>query len=193
MPKSPHGPDSPDPIEARPNPVSVLLEEYRQVYTLAHYRLEALDLRVPIAGSVLTGALGSVAALPTTLQPVLLVGLPLTVLWFVRTTIQHALSFEDALRRIEEIERSVNSRTNDTLMTFQSSHPSKGRYVGGRTGARTVQAALIAALMLLAGCGYMFALPATSGTLQFTMYIAYLTAIGIALNICAEGYRRYRR
>ena len=93
--------------------ITILLEEYRQVYGLALFRLNALDQRVPIIVGTLTAMLGSIGALPREVQVVLLVALPLTLLWVIRTTINHARSFEDALRRIEEIEQTVSIRTGE--------------------------------------------------------------------------------
>lgn len=55
--------------------VTILLEEYRQVYSLALFRLNALDQRVPIIVGTLTAMLGSIGALPREVQIVLLVAL----------------------------------------------------------------------------------------------------------------------
>jgi len=81
------------------------------MYGLASYRLAALEGRVPVLGAALTAFLGSIAVLPPSIQVVLFFGLPVALYWFVRTTVNHARSLEDVLRRIEEIECSINGLT----------------------------------------------------------------------------------
>lgn len=100
--------------------IDVLLEEYRALYALVQFRMTALDRRVPLAGSTLAFSLGGAFIAPLHVQIVVLVVLPLAVLWLVRTTINHARSFEDALRRIEQIEVRVNELASEELMAFQS-------------------------------------------------------------------------
>lgn len=145
------------------------------MYALALYRLNALDQRVPIACAAITTALGCVALLPASLQLALLIGLPISTLWLFRTTVNHARSFEDVLRRIEEIEREVNSRAGEQLLSFQSTHPSRGRWVGGRTGKESVEAVLVIAVLLYAGCGYIGAhILATKWITAMSVYAALL-------------------
>lgn len=134
------------------DPIPILLEEYRQLYELVRFRLAALDQRVPLAGAALIGTLAGIGSLATTIQPVFLVALPLSLLWWLPTTIAHARSFEDALRRIETIEGEVNRLCGKDLLTFQSSHPGR-KQVGGRTGQQTVQAVLTASAIILGACG----------------------------------------
>jgi hypothetical protein len=134
--------------------VAVLLAEYRAVYDLALFRLASLDRRVPLTGSALAGALGAVLVLPSQTQLFILIAMPLALIWFVRTTINHARSFEDALRRIEQIEKRVNALAGAELIRFQSQHPSRGKATGGRTGRETIAAALIASGLLLVGCSW---------------------------------------
>ncbi|MEM1329695.1 MAG: hypothetical protein AAGG07_03955 [Planctomycetota bacterium] len=81
-----------------------------------------------------------------------LLGVPLSLVWFVRTTINHARSFEDCLRRIESIERAVNDRVGEDLLCFQSTHPSRGRQIGGRTSAVTIETTITISAVLLASC-----------------------------------------
>ncbi len=133
-----------------------LLEEYRAMYALALFRLASLDRRVPVTGATLTASLASVVAIPSGASMVVFIGLPLAVVWFVRTTINHARSFEDALRRIEQIEFEINGLVGREAMCFQSRHPSRGQKVGGRTSGETIGAVLIAAITLMVGCGFMF-------------------------------------
>ena len=112
----------------------------------------ALDRRVPVAGVTLAGSLAGLVALPKLAQTLVLVGLPVALIWLVRTTISHARSFEDLLRRIESIEREVNGLAGRDLLLFQSRHPRRGRTVGGRTGSETVLATLLMAGLFIGAC-----------------------------------------
>lgn len=142
--------------ESKHTKISILLEEYRALYQLVLFRMGSLDRRAPVATATLSAFLASIAVLPPAAQMVLLVGLPLSVVWLVRTTINHARSFEDALRRIEEIEVAVNTLSKAELLRFQSSHPSRGWTVGGRTARETINAVITGAVVLLGACLYLF-------------------------------------
>lgn len=131
------------------------LAEYHAVYGLAQYRLNALDRRIPLIGGLLTAFLGSVPVLPEPTQLLALIAVPISLIWLVRTTINHARSFEDALRRIEHQEHLINNRLEVDVMGFQRSHPSKGSTVGGRTGTESVISVCIASSLLLLICGIM--------------------------------------
>ncbi len=127
------------------------LTEYRALYDLAVFRMQSLDRRVPLSAATLAGLLATFDTLTEPAQVILLFTLPLAGLWLVRTTIAHARSFEDVLRRIEAIEVAVNEDHRQQLMAFQSSHPSRMLYPGGRTGMEAVSSTLVtAALGLLA-------------------------------------------
>jgi hypothetical protein len=171
---------------------AVQLEEYRQVYALALYRLNCLDSRTPLTATFLTGTLGAVVLLPAALQFGVLVLLPVTLLWLVRSTIGHARSFEDCLRHIEGLEHALNRRFHEPLIDFQSSHPSGGTVVGGRTGEENVLMVLGTSLMLLAGCGLAYAtLRAPTGP-QFAAYLAHLTLVAATMLSGFRGLHRYR-
>ncbi|MEM6260711.1 MAG: hypothetical protein AAGI37_20885 [Planctomycetota bacterium] len=135
--------------------VSVLLAEYRAMYDLALFRLNSLDRRVPLTGSALTASLAAALVLPIEAQLFILIAVPLALVWFLRTTINHAQSFEDALRRIEQIEIKLNELAGDELVRFQSRHPSRGKATGGRTGRETIAAVLIANALVLMGCTWL--------------------------------------
>lgn len=131
--------------------ISILLEEYRVLYELVQLRLAALDRRIPLVGTVLALLGAGVPLVPVASAALLLWATPIAMVWLVRTTIAHACSFEDALRRIEQIENQVNELAGKQLLLFQSSHPSKGTAVGGRTSAEAVATvSSIASLFLLA-------------------------------------------
>lgn len=174
------------------DPVPILLEEYRQLYALALFRLNVLDQRVPVIGATLTGVLASIAVLPAAVQPLLLIGLPISLIWFARTTINHARSFEDVLRRIDEIERAVNSRARAELLQFQSRHPSRGISVGGRTGTETVEAVLGASALILGGCLHLAEGTWTIGPPHSALYALFIGGIAVALIFMKRGLARYR-
>lgn len=102
----------------------------------------------------------------------------------------HAQSFEDLLRRIEEIEHRVNELHGETVMCFQSTHRSKGRRIGGRTGAETVVSVGIATLSLLGGCLYLF--EAYRGDTDVPIYAGYLLLIVTGFVATVVQYRGYR-
>ncbi len=162
------------------------------MYGLASYRLAALEGRVPVLGAALTAFLGSIAVLPPSIQVVLFFGLPVALYWFVRTTVNHARSLEDVLRRIEEIECSINELTCEPLMTFQSSHPSRGRAIGGRVGTGTVHSTLTAAAMLLVACNYLLEV---ERTVHIGIAVGYALFTILVFILCVTevvGLARYR-
>ncbi|MBL0869736.1 MAG: hypothetical protein IBJ18_04075 [Phycisphaerales bacterium] len=184
--------------------IKCLLEEYRQLYTLVAYRLNALDQRIPITTAILSTVLVSVIALPPLLQGVLLVGLPPllqgvllvglppSLVWLVRTTANHARSLEDALRRIDQIEREVNAEVGRPALVFQSSHPSRGVQVGGRTGEETVQAVLVAATVLLCGCVLILSILTANPTEYLLAYCVFACLAAFGFIATHRQLRTYR-
>lgn len=169
--------------------VQVLLEEYRQLYELVRFRLAALDQRVPLAGVALVAALAGIGSLTVPMQVVFLVAIPLSLLWWLTMTATHARSFEDALRRIEEIEQRVNRLCGEELLVFQSSHPGRGQ-VGGRTGQQTVQAVLTASAIVLGACGIL-ADGVIGNSHWLIVFDALLAVIGAALLAHTSRLQRY--
>lgn len=166
----------------RPEPVPILLEEYRALYALAQFRMGSLERRAPIAGAMLSAFLGSVTILPPEASLILLLGMPLALLWFVRTTIIHAKSFADILRRIETIERRVNEIAGEELLVFQSTHPSRRLAVGGRIGREVTRSVVIGCLMLLAGCVYLFSIHhGKSVEWGLPLYLGYAVAASLLM------------
>ena len=171
--------------------ISVLLYEYRAMYDLALFRLSSLDRRVPQTGSALTASLGAALILPIQAQLFILIAVPLALIWFLRTTINHARSFEDALRRIEQIEAKLNALSGEELVRFQSQHPSRGKATGGRTGQETIRTVLIACGLILLGCTWL----SVRAALQPPVNVVLLSYFGfIALYLLAVTFRlgRYR-
>src|SRR4051812_30540686 len=88
--------------------LNALFEEYRALYSIATFRMTALDRRMPVTAGAMAAVLSGLDVVSRDSQLLLLLGAPLALVWFVRTTVNHARSFEDVLRRIEQIERLVN-------------------------------------------------------------------------------------
>ncbi len=170
--------------------IDVLLAEHRVLYRLIYFRMTSLERRVPIAGTMLAAFLGSIHVLPTNTQVILLLGFPVVLLVFLRTTINHARSFEDVLRRLDEIEQHVNRIAEEDLLIFQSRHPSKKHTVGGRTGAESVLAIFLIALVILAACGYLFLMIGLDWTYEFS-FLSYLVSTFFYLLSRYVSYRRY--
>lgn len=162
------------------------------MYQLAEFRMASLERRVPAAGATIVAFLGVLPLMPEQSQWILLFVVPASLVWFVRTTISHARSFEDVLRRIEWLEGKANELVSEDLLGFQSSHPSRHVAVGGRTGVETVGAVLLAAALVLLAC-LVIASTALSGSSSLWLaYYAYIATIGLHLIVCIVGWRRYR-
>lgn len=159
------------------------------MYALALYRLNALDQRTPILSGVLTGLLACIGTLAPTHQVAALMFYPLTLLWLLRTTIGHARSFEDCLRRIEELEIALNARFGQRLIDFQSSHPSRLVVVGGRTGEESVLSVLVVSVLLLGTCLYVFTTTNEAGAIG--LYMAYLAMTFTSLVLAFRRYISY--
>ena len=172
--------------------LSGLYEEYRALYGLVVFRMTALDRRAPVTAGALLTAVATLDMFPATSQSLILLSLPVALLWFVRTTVNHARSFEDVLRRIDEIETAVNAILGDRIMRFQSSHPSRGHQTGGRTGQESVGAVIATSMVLLIAAGYrMHQHALLSNTAQF----AYLILLASVASVCLREVvilRRYR-
>jgi hypothetical protein len=169
--------------------IEILLEEYRQLYDLVRFRLNALDQRVPLAGVTLIAAVAGIGSLAAPAQYVFLLAVPLSLLWWLGMTTTHARSFEDALRRIEQIEQRVNALCGVDLLIFQSSHPGR-RHVGGRTGQRTVQAVLTACAIILGACAALGA-HAFTDCYWLAGYVTGLLGVGVAMLWLTVSLRRY--
>lgn len=169
-----------------------MLAEYKAVYRLAEFRLGALDRRIPLIGGVLTGFLSVVPMLPGVSQVLGLLAIPVSLIWLVRTTITHAQSFEDAIRAIEGIEVRINDELGDQILSFQSTHPSRGRSVGGRTGSETVSALVVFSCLLLGMSLWMgMRIEAEFGWFS-SAYSVYIAGISTALIRPVWSRRKYR-
>jgi len=175
-------------MQAPVDPVSVLLEEYRALYGLLALRVQAIERRVPLIGASLAGIVATLSSVEPRATAFLLWAIPVALVWFTRTTISHVRSLEDLLRRIEEIERVVNGRAGEDLLVFQSSHPSRGVFVGGRTGGESILAVLLWSGLLLVGIAYL----AGDAIERVEWFVAYLGLVGLYLIVMVSRYARYR-
>lgn len=172
--------------------LDALFEEYRALYALASYRFAALDRRAPIAAATLAGSLASASVVPGDAEIVVLVGVPLALVWVVRTTVNHARSCEDALRAIERIEKLVNELLGAEVLSYQSRHPSRVRHVGGRTSSETITAVAFTAVLMVAGCAYLFVRSPYDRGPQLVAYGALLLAVLASVGWSVMRIRRYR-
>lgn len=171
--------------------ISVLLEEYRALYDLVRFRLEAMDRRLPLTAGAIGAVLAGVPTMPPVSGFVVLLILPPSVAWLVATVASHARAKEDHLRRIAEIELSVNEIAGRELLVFQSRHPGRGRYVSGRSGRTTLLAAASGALAVLGGSGLLFH-TRHPPTLSLYAYFGYLILAATAVVGSLLRLRRYR-
>ncbi len=183
------------PEKANPSPdsqaaMTAMLEEYRVLYSLVLFRLSALDRRVPVVGASITAFVAAVTSLPTEMRVVVLLAVPLAVVWLLRVTINHARSFEDALRRIEVLEMEINLRAGCSAMAFQHRHPSRGSVVGGRTGHETIRSVWTAGMLMLGVCAYFFL---TTSGVDAPMQWVYASYLGMAVTLMLVSIVRWRR
>jgi len=168
------------------------MQEYQALYALVSFRNSSMERRVPIAGATLAAFLGAATVLPVEARLIYLVGLPIALLFFLRTTINHARSVEDALRRIDEIEHIVNARAGEELLTFQSTHPSRYRTVGGRTGRESVRAVFVTCVLMLVAGVFLFHQTATLRSPAPMLYDAFVAIAALLLVYYMLELRRYR-
>lgn len=118
---------------------------------------------------------------------------PVALLWLLLSTVQHARSKEDHLRRIDEIERLVNRLAGEELLVFQSRHPNKRRTTAGRSSFGTVLSVLSICWMMLAACCFLVSSPPRllqlGAILAYYLYIAGLAGVMIH---AVNRLRRYR-
>lgn len=177
---------------SRQHHIEVLSLEYRSLYALVQFRMSSLERRIPLAGAAMTAVVASVVMLPPEARPVLLVGLPIGLLWYMRTTVNHARSLEDLLRQIDIIERRINALIGEDLLQFQSHHPSRGQAVGGRTGRESVLAVFLMSIVLLGACASLFLFDSHLSSAPKVAFGMYIVVIGLWLGLAFISLRRYR-
>jgi hypothetical protein len=170
----------------------LLFEEYRALYGLLEFRMLAMDQRIPMAAALFAALIGVAPVMPAATGLLSLLILPMAVVWLLRTTAMHARSKEDLLRRIEDVERHINTLAAEELLVFQSRHPSRHLAIGGRTGQETLRAVLCASLVMLGACGLQFWLTVDALEWQLGLYGVYLFGVGAHIVLCVRALARYR-
>lgn len=170
----------------------IALHEYNRLYDLVIFRMSSLDRRAPIGGAALGTFLTVIGVLPAPTQRVMLLALPLALIWFLRTTINHARSFEDILARLGELERRINQSAGENLLEFQSRHPSRDSSVGGRTGRETVGSVYGTCLLLLLACGYLAYAWNERWSSMLESYWMFLWLDSVYLTHCFQRLSAYR-
>jgi len=172
--------------------LQVLLEEYRAMNALLLFRLLAIDRRLPLAGSLLTGSLAAIPTLPPMAASVILWAVPAGAVWLVANAVAHARSKEDHLHRIAELEELVNRIAGQPLMQFQSRHPSRGRFVAGRSGQSSLVGVAAAATAWLVGATYMAGESVELAPAARCGFAAYVLAAGLMLVFLLHRLHRYQ-
>ena len=175
---------------SRQERIEILLEEYRSLNSLLLFRLAAMDRRLPVSVGFMAAAIASMLALPPDSRTALLLVTPASLFWLVRTTVQHAQAKEDHLRRIDEIERTVNAIANESLLTFQSRHPNRSEVPAGRTGGVTIIAVSSGAIAMLTLCLFLFFTEASS--VHSYLYVVYVAAAAVDAVWAPVSLSRYR-
>ena len=170
--------------------VSVILEEYRALYSLLTYRFSSIEKRVATAGILMSAVLGLLPTLPNESKIVFLFGAPLGLLYILRSTILHIRSLEDYFRLIEEAETRINKIAKKSLLRFQSGHPSK-KTPGGRGSQELLSFILLMSIGILIACGYLF-FHQIDTDWQRIIYMTFITCIGIYLVWTRIEFFEYR-
>ena len=182
-------PNRPIPLTTRER-IDILLQEYRALNSLLLFRLTAMDRRLPVSVGFMAAAIAAMLALPTDSRAAVLLVTPAGLFWLVRSTVQHARAKEDNLRRIDEIERVINSIAGEELLLFQSRHPNRSEVAAGRTGGVTIVAVSSGALAMLVLCLFLFLRDSTP--IPPWLYAAYVAAIVIDVIWAPVALSRYR-
>lgn len=185
-------------MKSKPGPltevqqIDILLEEYGVLYALLQWRLTAADRRLFVSGGLLVGVLTAIHSLDAHAAQLLLWGLPV-LLWVIFSAmVGHARSKEDVLRRIDEIERRINTLAKMELLAFQSRRPEPGRAVGGRTGATAINGTLALYIAILL-CAVVLLWPTGDDVpLRFVGFGLWVTFWSVLMLWGALGLQHYR-
>lgn len=170
--------------------IDILLEEYRSLNSLLLFRLAAMDRRLPVSVGIIAAAITSMVAVPADSRTALLFVIPPSIFWLVRSTVQHARAKEDHLRRIDEIERTINLIAGEELLVFQSRHPNRSRIAAGRTGSIAVVAVCSGALAMLMLCVFLYLNGAN--VVPPWLYLTYVAVIAIDVTSAPFALLQYR-
>ncbi len=172
--------------------IRILLQEYQVLYGLLQWRLAAADRRILMVGGLLAGLLTAIRTLDGDSARLLLWGLPVILWLIVSVTVGHARSKEDLLRRIDEIEHRINRLAGTELLAFQSRHPHRGRWVGGRTSAAAINGILALCIGILAICCRLYQTRVGESAAYMTGYLMHAGLWAVLMLRTATGLQRYR-
>ncbi len=133
---------------------SIVIEEYKALYSLLTFRFTAIERRVAFSAVIISYILGLLPKMEVESKIIFLVGVPVAIIYLIRSTIFHIRSLEDYFRKIEEAEKRVNEICSERLMQFQSGHPSKG-LPGGRASQELLHFILLMGVGILSACSYL--------------------------------------
>lgn len=157
-------------------PDDPLVEEYRAMYALLLFRLQAMDSRLPLATAGLGGYLTAIATLDGGASLAFHLAAPLTLLWFTTSTAGHARSKADVLGRLREIEDALNRRANASLARFQSCQYMRYGSAIGRTGTSAMISVFGGAAVCLASSTLLVDLTSPL-KLLYLLYAGMMTVI----------------
>gem|GEM_PF-1938099 len=172
--------------------IDVLLEEYRVLYALLAFRLDAMERRLPFAGALLAVLLGGTTAMPETTNLVFLIGLPAAFALLLGAMVAHSRAKEDHVRRIDEIERLVNQLAGEELLVFQSRHPNKRLAVAGRSGQAVLRAVLATNSAMIATTGFFAARCSLLNQAWLDAFHAYAALCVLYMFVAVARLSRYR-
>lgn len=171
--------------------LTVLLSAHQTFYELYQIRLNAVEKRLPIGAIIVSALFGSLTVVSKDIQVLYLCGIPIALIYLTKTTITHLESFEDLLRRIEEIEKKINNIVGEKLLMFQSEHPSRGWTVAGRFGRDSINSVSILSIMVLVACVYIL-YRMNYHLIWQVLYYFYVSLVGLLIvikRICLKKYK----
>lgn len=133
---------------------SIVIEEYKALYSLLTFRFTAIERRVAFSAIIISSILGLLPKMELESKIIFLVGVPIAIVYLIRSTILHIRSLEDYFRKIEEAELRINEICSEQLMQFQSGHPSRGT-PGGRASQELLHFVLLMGVGILCACSFL--------------------------------------
>lgn len=156
---------------------SIIIEEYKALYSLLTFRFTAIERRVAFSAVIISSILGLLPKMEIESKIIFLVGVPVAIIYLIRSTIFHIRSLEDYFRKIEEAECRVNEICSEQLMQFQSGHPSRG-IPGGRASQELLHFILLMGVGILGACSYLM-WQAISLNISLYAYCIYTLLVSI--------------
>lgn len=156
---------------------SIVIEEYKAMYSLLTFRFTAIERRVAFSAIIISSILGLLPKMEMESKFIFLIGVPIAIIYLIRSTILHIRSLEDYFRKIEEAESRINKICSESLMQFQSGHPSRST-PGGRASQELLHFVLLMGIGILGACSYLFWTYLCFNTYTY-IYWTFTTTVGI--------------